>query len=330
MNTTIHRPTLGDFLQISFAPTAAAALSETNRLARKVRELPERLLSDDLRSDRKRVLGTHLSDLLAAHRDARAAGAPNADSELAEGLPHIDEELRRILNACRSKANDSLETQSRFLEQRYPADDTLSGHDPGLEDLAARPIEGGSPRTLGRDSLEALFTPATSPPMTKAGYTDRSGRPLNGYEIIALAGIGIPMLIVAYLTLSWDPHAAERAMRAKTDIVATIERVQRNRHSTVDGFEHVFVNVDLHGSIRNRADKPLSLLELKTDLYSCPERVSPLARCTYIKGVVNYPRGVVDLGPGLTGRFRDQVALSIPDVTGHIRATLQVVRTIPG
>ena len=180
MNTTTARPVIGEFLKVPFTPAGAAALLRTNNMAKRVRELPERLIAGELRSDRDRVLGTHLSDLLAAHRDARAAGAADADTELADGLQHIDEELRRILAACRSRATDSLEVQSRFLEQRYPADKTLALLGDGSEDVAPHSIEGTEPRALGRGSLEGLFSPATAPAKAKATHSDRSGQAFNG------------------------------------------------------------------------------------------------------------------------------------------------------
>ncbi|WP_375428863.1 hypothetical protein [uncultured Sphingomonas sp.] len=329
MNTTTARPVIGDFLQVPFAPAGAAALSRTNSMAKEVRDLPERLISDELRSDRDRVLGTHLSDLLAAHRDARAAGAADADAELADGLQHIDEELRRILAACRSRATDSLEVQSRFLEQRYPGDKTFGLLGDGSEDVAPQSIEGTNPRTLGRDSLEGLFSPATAPARARPTFSDRSGQAFNRLEFLTIATLALIALLLIVLMLNHDPRAADKAMRAKVDVAATIDDIRRVRTNS-DGVEQVYAEVDLRGSVRNRADRPLDALGLEIDLFSCPQAGLPLTRCTLVTKTPVYPDGIDDLRPGLTGRFRHTSMALIPDVDGHLRASIRVVSTRAG
>lgn len=333
--TTPQRPTVDELQSLTFAPETASALAHVNDLAKLLRSIPVHLFTPELKNDRDRVLNDHLSDLLGAYRDARAAGNDSADAELVEGLNPIAEEIGRIVSACQARANDALAIQNRFLETQYPAD---TGYGLTVTPAVALPIqrvpvEGDAPRKLGPDSLDALISarPAVETP----------AHPKNTKEIeVSSAAIFFAFLILAGLifAISYDmthdrdaeqraaSQAVRRANMAKVAVTAKIDSVHRqlDRPENKGAPAAVSAVVDLHGTVQNLSSDQLSTLSLVVDLYSCPTINAPLNACAFVDAISNDVEGAAGLNPRLTARFKEHWTGDIPNVEGHLRAVVNL------
>lgn len=333
--TTAQRPTLGQLQSLTFAPEAASALAHVNDLAKLLRSIPLHLFTPELKDERDRVLNDHLSDLLAAYRDARAAGNDSADAELVEGLDPIAEEIGRIVSACQARANDALATQSRFLETQYPADTAY-----GLTVTPAVPlpihrvpVEGDAPRKLGPDSLDALI----SDKLTAKPAVETPARPMNGKDFAALLFVFLifgGLIFAIYYGMTHDPDAEQRAAeqavrRANIEKVAVTVKID-SVHRQLDRPENkgapatVSAVVDLHGTVQNLSSDQLSTLSLVVDLYSCPTINAPLNACAFVDAISNDVEGAAGLNPRLTARFKEHWTGKIPNVEGHLRAVVNL------
>lgn len=340
--TTVKRPDLPEFLALAFSPQAASALTQTNALARQLRDMPVNLLTDQIRDDRDRVLGEHLADLLAAHRDARAAGVTTADTLLVEGLEHVREEVTRIIDACRTLANATLATQRGFLEARYPAtaDDMLSTLPAVPAAVEAKPVDdaNGEDRKLTTDALDALLPAKASAPtvMARRDQVDTS-EPMRRrtvgvviylfFVLLVLCGLGYG--IVYSTGVEREEAALAKAFPSKVAVAVQLDSVVRGTGpSTYDSEREVpQVAVKFHGAITNKADREALRVLLTIDILACPEGAA--ASCKVIETVDYDPTTEAQVLAGLTTKFQHTERIDIPNIDGTVKARLRVVGVSP-
>ncbi len=333
MTATAKRPDLGEFLALTFSPEAASALTRTNALAKQLRDMPANLLTPELVDDRERVLGEHLTDLLAAHRDARKAGAVDADADLVDGLDHVREEVARIIMACQSRANDTLATQSRFLEARYPAaaDDPLSTAMPEPDMPAIG--EGEGPRKLTADALDALLprrTPVRTPAPAAPAPEKKPRRDADWYVTRGMSALLCVTFIwgVSHIaSKNSEMDSLARAFPKQIAVATTIDSVRRDV-TDWQGTQVPVVAVTFHGTVTNNAKEDAKRILLAIDVSACPES-GPASACKLLQTAQYYPTNDTQFLAGLTTRFRHTERIEVPDVDGTLKARVRLVGVSP-
>jgi hypothetical protein len=317
MGSSSNPPAIDEVSEMVFSPRAASTLMITNALVAQLRAIPERLLTSDVQDARARLLEVHLPELLTLHRDARAAGSERADEELADGLEHVEGEVRRIIRAASTRHESALEHKSAFLGSRYE----LNGRRDGVSEEikgADRPgtaIGDTTGVSVDRASLSALFEkPAKPGPRADIGA-------VMPFVLMLVFG----MTLVAnkaelfggdsgLMPGSVSKIAAERSFDAK---ITGLSRVAGDYEG-----DSPQAQITYSGVVTNKAPTSIEHMQMEIQLYSCPELTSPLAKCTWVTGANDSPGWMMHITPGVTSRFKGVAKTPIPDVTGHLRATL--------
>ncbi|WP_242121386.1 hypothetical protein [Sphingomonas lacusdianchii] len=112
-------------------PMTQAARDAARRLdglMARFRAMPQQLIPAEATVEFERLQASHLPDLTAAHRDARATvsvTSPEADAldaEYATSLDRLSTTLERLIDDCEEMGRGRLAVQSRFIELRHPDD----------------------------------------------------------------------------------------------------------------------------------------------------------------------------------------------------------------
>jgi hypothetical protein len=321
MGSSSNPPAIDEVSEMAFSPRAASTLMITNALVAQLRAIPERLMTSDVQERRARLLGVHLPELLTLHRDARAAGSQRADEDLADSLEHVDGEVRRLIRAASTPHQNALEHKSAFLGSRYELD--------GRSDEVAEEIRG-SCRTATPDAKREDH--ATGVRVDRASLSALFEAPAEPKSGAALAGL-VPIILMLMFGMSLvankadlfggeddlvsgsvDKIAAERSFDAK---ITALSRVAGDYEGDAPQAQ-----VTYSGVVTNNAKTSIEYMNMEIQLYSCPEPASPLSQCTWVKGINDYPGRMMHITPGVTSRFKGVAKTPIPDVTGHLRATL--------
>lgn len=323
------------FLALPFSKAAAQALTQTNALVARLRQMPRELMTEELVDDRAALLDKHLPNLLAAHKLAKAAGASSADVDLVAALEHVCEEAHRIIGVCQARAKNDLDTQGRFLESLYPVSD--EGPLVSLkEETDGHRMEATSPKStvVSAQTLDHLLPMVSDrrstghPTIDKAPALDWRSlkdviKPADIFPIAFSIGILciLAMIIGGRVLYEQSYVETNKAFQSQLNVRASITSLHRNIEKYDDGEKHQVATISFNGDVANLTSVEADSVVLNVSIYSCTERNKD--RCVVL---IDHDYDVTNdtrvLG-GLNTHFSKDWSFDIPNVDGTLRAKIR-------